>query len=34
MYFMDRDGKFLEFFTQLSEAQEVADRITAHLKKA
>ena len=34
MYFMNKEGQFCEFFTQLAEASEISDRITAILKKA
>jgi hypothetical protein len=27
MYFMDRDGEFLEFFTQLADAKEIAAKM-------
>ncbi len=32
MYFMDRDGEFLEFFTQLSEAPEIANKMAEVMK--
>ena len=33
LYFMDKDGQFLEFFTQITEADEIVDKITAVIKR-
>jgi len=32
MYFVSPEGEFLEFFTQIAEVDEIADRITSHIR--
>ena len=33
MYFMNKEGKFLEFFTQLAEVDEIVRRMAVHIRK-
>lgn len=33
MYFMGRDGKFVDFFTQMMEPEEIVAKIKGHVKR-